>query len=148
MSINTKPIAEVPVIEELSEGDKLLVNSGGAAKQIDASKVGSGGGGGVIYTRVTSDQVEGTQIACQAYADAEMTTLLSYEECKSIIYGGGSIHLLLSTTDEGDIPSFVIPVMYMAVDEQKMIGALIVHMFLPQTIAFLLLACSDSVGFD
>lgn len=37
MSINFKKITDVPVITELTEGDTLLVNNGGAAKQIDAS---------------------------------------------------------------------------------------------------------------
>ena len=39
MSINFKPINEVPEIEALNEGDKLLVNSNGTARQIDAEKV-------------------------------------------------------------------------------------------------------------
>ena len=43
MSINFKKITEVTEITELSEGDKLIVNSNGAAKQIDASKIGGGG---------------------------------------------------------------------------------------------------------
>ena len=33
MAINFKPINAVPVTEELADGDMLLVNSGGTAKQ-------------------------------------------------------------------------------------------------------------------
>ncbi|MBP3427125.1 MAG: hypothetical protein J6M47_02550 [Clostridia bacterium] len=37
--MNFRPINEVPEIEALNEGDKLLVNSNGTARQIDAEKV-------------------------------------------------------------------------------------------------------------
>lgn len=37
--MNFRPINEVPEIEALTEGDKLLVNSNGTARQIDAEKV-------------------------------------------------------------------------------------------------------------
>ena len=42
--MNFKKITDVPVLEEILEGDMLVVNHGGTAAQIDASKVGGSGG--------------------------------------------------------------------------------------------------------
>lgn len=87
MSINFKPINEVPMIDEFSEGDTVLVNCGGTAKQIDASKVG-GGGGGIVYI---SSEFSGEMVYAPAYADSELTTQLTYEQGIALCSGGALI---------------------------------------------------------
>lgn len=88
MAINFKPINEVPVVEELAEGDMLLVNSGGAAKQIDASKVGGSGGGTIIYLKDFTPDDSGSNATAAPCKDAEMTQVLSTAELAVAIASG------------------------------------------------------------
>lgn len=75
MSIHFKPIQEVPFIDTLETGDKLLVNRNGAAHQIDAEKVG--GGRRILYINVTENGENGMMaIACQ---NPERTVPIAYE---------------------------------------------------------------------
>ena len=86
MAINFKPINEVPTIEALSDGDTLLVNSGGTAKQIDASLVGGSGGGTVIYIK---DYTEGTDMVTGSPCkDAELTQVMTTEELLAAFAAG------------------------------------------------------------
>lgn len=54
--MNLKPINEVPEIESLQEGDKILINSNGAAKQVAASKVGGLPTGGEPHQQLVTDK--------------------------------------------------------------------------------------------
>lgn len=54
--MNLKPINEVPEIESLQEGDKILVNSNGTAKQIAARKVGGLPTGGEPHQQLVTDK--------------------------------------------------------------------------------------------
>lgn len=56
--MNLKPINEVPEIDSLQEGDKILVNSNGLATQIAAEKVGGGGlpTGGAAHQQLVTDK--------------------------------------------------------------------------------------------
>lgn len=85
--MNLKPINEVPEVEALQEGDKILINSNGAAMQIAASKVGgSGGGVGAIYGAIQMDDNGDAFIT--AYADKEMTVSMTYAEGKAMAESG------------------------------------------------------------
>lgn len=103
MAINFKPINEVPTIEALAEGDKVLVNSGGTAKQIDASLVGGSGGGTVIYIK---DFTEGTDMMTGSPCkDAELTQVMTTEELLAAFAAGP---VVLSVT-MGDVPAWMHP---------------------------------------
>lgn len=103
MAINFKPINEVPTIEALSDGDTLLVNSGGTAKQIDASLVGGSGGGTVIYIK---DYTEGTDMVTGSPCkDAELTQVMTTEELLAAFAAGP---VVLSVTMDS-IPAWMHP---------------------------------------
>lgn len=83
--MNFKPIGEVPEVQALAEGDKLLVNSGGMAKQIDASKVGgSGGGSAPVYVQLGAELTE----PVMAYKDEAFTQPMTYDEGVAALLGG------------------------------------------------------------
>lgn len=87
--MNLKPINEVPEIESLQEGDKILVNSNGLAKQIAASKVGGRGGGmGTIYGTVQMLDETISSAMLVAYADKEMTKPMTYAEGLTMLESG------------------------------------------------------------
>lgn len=92
-NINLRPISELPEVESVSEGDKLLLNSNGEAKMIAASKVGgSGGGGGTVYLQaveIAEDLSEGT-IMC--YADEALTQPIDYETGKKLFMAGAGTY--------------------------------------------------------
>lgn len=103
MAINFKPINELPEIESVSEGDKLLVNSGGTAKQIDASKFaesgsGSGGGSAPAYLKSLDDEFADMP-AYAAYKDEGMTQMMTYAEGLAAAKGGAMWALKLSEED-------------------------------------------------
>ena len=103
MAINFKPINEVPTIEALAEGDKVLVNSGGTAKQINASLVGGSGGGTVIYIK---DFTEGTDTTTGSPCkDAELTQVMTTEELLAAFAAGP---VVLSVT-MGDVHAWMHP---------------------------------------
>ena len=113
MSLNFKKINEVPVVNEVQENDMLLLNSNGEAKQIPANKFstsGGGSGGGMIYgyDPVTSPE------AFQAFADAELTQPLTYEEGKALLIGGAAV---IVTTDATE--ARLQPLVVMLIDAQK-----------------------------
>jgi hypothetical protein len=112
MSINTKPITEVPVIEELSEGDKLLVNSGGAAKQIDASKVGGsgGGGGGIIYCMPMGGTEESLNVSCHKSASRNETDIMTFVEFAGLVSSGP---VSLAISEDGVLELYLTPMMIM-----------------------------------
>lgn len=96
MSFNFKPINEVPEIDAVSVGDKLLVNSNGAAKQIDASKIG-GGGGGTVYLNVLQTSEDFSEMVVQCYADEGLTMALDYETGKKLFMSGASAYVSIPT---------------------------------------------------
>lgn len=103
MAINFKPINEVPTIEALAEGDKVLVNSGGTAKQIDASLVGGSGGGTVIYIKDFTEDTD--MMAGSPCKDAELTQVMTTEELLAAFAAGP---VVLSVT-MGDVPAWMHP---------------------------------------
>lgn len=110
MSINFKPINEVPEITELAEGDKLLVNSGGTAKQIDASKVGGKGGGGSapIYAVMVGGDDESGAFGLLSYADADHTQMLTYDQGVEMLLG---VCTVVVDAEMAGVPSMIaIPV--------------------------------------
>lgn len=96
--MNLKPINEVPEVEALQEGDKILINSGGAAMQIAAEKVGGSGGGITTIYGALGTMGEGVFVAT-AYADKEMTKPLTFAEGKAILESG--MRLALSMAELG-----------------------------------------------
>lgn len=113
MALNFKKINEVPVVNEVQENDMLLLNSNGEAKQIPANKFstsGGGSGGGMIYGYDPTTAPE----AFQAFADAELTQPLTYEEGKTLLLGGAG---MIFTADETE--ARLQPLAVMLIDAQK-----------------------------
>jgi hypothetical protein len=96
-NINLRPISELPEVESISDGDKLLLNSNGEAKLIDASKVGGSGGGGTIYVEMIEVDETFDNAAFVCYADAEHTQQLTYEEGKKLLIAGAGVYGYAST---------------------------------------------------
>lgn len=122
MAINFKPINELPEIESVSAGDKLIVNSGGAAKQIDASKVGGGGSADIIYVDA-SGVGEGTTIQTVAYADKGMTAPMTYAQGMAALLAGNAI-MMVRESEDGEM--YMFPMLVQAMDEVKMAVAITV----------------------
>lgn len=123
MAINFKPINELPEIESVSAGDKLIVNSGGAAKQIDASKVGGSGGGSadIIYVDGSGFNLESQEFHAMAYADKDMTTPMTYAQGKAALLAGNAI-MMTGSGEEGE--TYMCPLMVQAVDDAKIAVAI------------------------
>ena len=119
MSINVKPINEVPVIDALSEGDKLLVNSNGSAKQIDASKVGgSGGGGGVIiYGAIVGMEGETLNVSCHKSAARTESDVMTFVEFAELVSSGP---MALAVSEDGVHEMYLIPMMLTPDSETSM----------------------------
>lgn len=137
MSLNFKKINEVPVVNEVQENDMLLLNSNGEAKQIPANKFstsGGGSGGGMIYgyDPVTSPE------AFQAFADAELTQPLTYEEGKNLLLGGAGI----ISRVEG-VEARIQPLTVMHIDEQKVAQAAVI---LSDAASGVLISFSNSIS--
>lgn len=90
MSNFLKPINNLPVAEAISEGDMILINSGGVAKQIYVSLVGGGGGMTVIYAKNVDDN--GSII--RAYKDADYTQEMTYAEGKKAFENGAILQMV------------------------------------------------------
>lgn len=144
MSINTKPITEVPVIEELSEGDKLLVNSGGAAKQIDASKVGGsgGGGGGIIYCLPIDGTEDNIFVSCHKSAARTESDIMTFVEFEELVSSGP---MALAISEDGVHEMYIIPMMLIPDSETSMAQGMI---FMVQSVANINFIFSDSTGLD
>ena len=145
MSVNIKPINEVPVVGAVAEGDKVLVNRSGAAVQIDASKVGGGGSaaGGVVYTDLNSVMGGESEVMLQAFADIEMTTPMDYETGKNILLGAGKLAQDFSAMLPGSV-AYLPPSMIVSGDEAKImqLGILVSA----DTFVNVVLVFSDSIG--
>ena len=132
MAINFKPINAVPVTEELADGDMLLVNSGGTAKQIAASKVGGGGGGTMIYIKDFSiGDEQATGIPCK---DAELTQVMSTAELLAAFDAGP---VAVKVAIEG-VGAWSTPFVTMQM------GAVMSYLMLGESIAVLVYLCSDT----
>lgn len=137
MSLNFKKINELPVLNEVKENDMLLLNSNGEAKQIPANKFstsGGGSGGGMIYGYAPDTSLE----AFQAFADAELTQPLTYEEGKTLLLGGAG---MFSTTDEAEVR--IQPLLVMFIDELKVAQASIL---LGETPSAVFISFSNSIS--
>ena len=137
MSLNFKKINEVPVVNEVQENDMLLLNSNGEAKQIPANKFstsGGGSGGGMIYGYAPDTSPE----AFQAFADAELTQPLTYEEGKNLLLGGAGI---ISGLEGMEVRIQPLCVIY--VDEQKVAQAVV---WLLEAATMVLISFSNSIS--
>ena len=137
MSNFLKPINTLPVAESVSEGDKILINSGGVAKQIDASLVGGGGGMTVIYAKPADDN--GTTV--MAYKDADYTQQMTYAEGKKAFENGA----LLILTENGMNAPFTVLMAQSLGEEAKAYAVITVMNVLKNTEATAVLF-SDSVA--
>lgn len=144
MSMNIKPINEVPFIENLSENDSLLVNSGGAAKQIAASKIVSSGGGGgsskPIYISLINSDLSDEIVMAAAYDDEAYTSLLTFEEGAERLLSG-SVIVADTGADEGVF--FLTPLFFQNVNEAK--ASMCLVMFDIEMPRRLIVSYSDSV---
>lgn len=114
--MNLKPINEVPEVETLQEGDKILINSNGAAKQIAANKLGGGGGMGTIYGELSPTD---DGVLFVAHADKELTVPMTYAEGKAMIeHGGVRICLDGSVMGMEDTWMYIVPAMIAPNDVQ------------------------------
>lgn len=120
--MNLKPINDVPEIESLQEGDKILVNSNGLAKQIAAEKVGGSGGGMGTFYGEPAPGPDNSGLMFTAYSDKELTVPMTYAEGKEMVENGG-MRLCMSAALMGDVNGwmYVIPAMVIPIDEQYMI---------------------------
>lgn len=131
MSFNFKPINEVPEIDAVSDGDKLLVNSNGAAKQIDANKIG-GSGGGTIYGKLTT----ATGNIVEVYADEDHNTQLAYEQAKQMFKGGA---VIFGTLD--GVSAIITPLAVILNDEARAFQMIVCI----EEIAQFTVICADSI---
>lgn len=143
MAINFKPINELPEIESVSAGDKLIVNSGGAAKQIDASKVGGSGGGSadIIYVDGSGFNPENQEFQAMAYADKEMTIPMTYAQGKAALLAGNAI-MMTNSGEEGE--AYMCPIMVQAVDNAKI--AIAFCFLISSTLGLMLMFSDTSEG--
>lgn len=145
MSVNIKPINDVPVVEEVTAGDKVLVNRSGAAVQIDASKVGGGGGaaGGVVYADIMGAlNGESSTGFVQAFVDIEMTTPMDYATGKNILLGAGKLAQDFSAMSVPGAIAYVVPTAIIDAAEEKGMQA---QVQMGPEPAMLLITFSDSV---
>lgn len=137
MALNFKKINEVPVVNEVQENDMLLLNSNGEAKQIPANKFstsGGGSGGGMIYGYDPDTSPE----AFQAFADAELTQPLTYEEGKTLLLGGAGIISGLA-----GMQVRIQPLLVMHVGEQKVVQAAVI---LSDAVSAVFISFADSIS--
>lgn len=106
MGINFKPVNELEEITKLAEGDKILVNSGGAARQIDVARVVLGGGGG---STLYADGNEDITTRMSVYADAELTQQLTYAQGVELMSGPFAIVMMV----DGAVMGVIMPPMWM-----------------------------------
>lgn len=109
-TMNLRPFANLPETDAIKEGDKVLVNQDGMAKQLDASKIG-GSGGGTIYgipTVATSGNI------VEVYADENHTTQLTYEQAMQMFKGGA---VIFGTLDS--VSAIITPLAVVLNDESR-----------------------------
>ena len=113
--MNFKKITDVPVLEEILEGDMLVVNHGGAAAQIDASKVGGSGGEllfPVFYVDGGSNPSDGDDVNYvngYVYSDYDCTQGVTFAEGLERLKKGCWV-CMRYTEDEFDHGQYVAPV--------------------------------------
>ena len=153
MSVNIKPINEVPVVEEVTAGDRVLVNRSGAAVQVPANALGGGSGGGggaaggaaggAVYVDLQSTMgEEGGEAIVQAFTDIEMTTPMDYETGKTILLGAGKLSQDFSAVTPGAVAYFT-PTGVMDIEEAKLMQAMV---SLDGTGFSFVIVFSDSIG--
>lgn len=88
-TMNLRPFVNLPETDAIREGDKVLVNQDGIAKQLDASKIGAGTGSRGLTIYVSLEELDSAEIVnANAYADKELTTQMIYDEVKEKAMGG------------------------------------------------------------
>ena len=137
MSNFLKPINTLPVAESVSEGDKILINSGGVAKQIDASLVGGGGGMTAIYAKPAVDN----ETAVMAYKDADYTQQMTYAEGKKAFENGAFLIL-----KENGMNAPLTVLMAYSLGEEAKVYAVITVMNVLQNTEVTAVLFSDSVA--
>ena len=136
MSNFLKPINTLPVAEAISEGDKILINSSGVAKQIDASIVGGGGGMTAIYAKPAVDN----ETAVMAYKDADYTQQMTYAEGKKAFENGAIL-----TLTEGGVNLPLTVLMAQSLGEEAKVYAVVTAINMLQNTEMTAVLFSDSV---
>lgn len=121
-TMNLRPFSNLPETDEIKEGDKVLVNQDGMAKQLDASKI-SGSGGGTVYGELT---VATSVNIVVVYADENHNTQLTYEQAMQMFKGGA---IIFGTLD--GVPAIVTPLAVVPNDEAR---------------AFQMIACVEEIA--
>lgn len=131
-TMNLRPFSNLPETDAIKEGDKVLVNQDGIAKQLDAGKIG-GSGGGTIYGELTTDTSGNIVVV---YADEDHNTQLTYEQAKQMFKGGAVIFGTLNS-----VSAIVTPLMVALSDEAK---AFQMIACVEDIVAFVVI-CADSI---
>lgn len=103
--MNFKKITDIPVLEEILEGDMLVVNHDGSAAQINASKVGGRGEGniGQILYVTFEPRTEGTRTV-EVYSDESRETMMTFQQGKNALL---TTHILCNNFE--DEITYIIP---------------------------------------
>ena len=112
--MNFKKITDIPVLEEILDGDMLVVNHGGAAAQIDASKVGGSGGsdnaGQVLYVGINDEALEGGgTVTGMAFIDSNFSTQPTAAEGFEILCANPRMLASIDSSPRVIVPSYVFP---------------------------------------
>ena len=104
-TMNLRPFSNLPETDAIKEGDKVLVNQDGMAKQLDANKLG--GSGGTIYGKPSIDD---SGIIFVVYADVNHNKQLTYEQTMQMFRAGAVIFGTLNGVTTIVTPLTVIPI--------------------------------------
>lgn len=96
-NISVRKFTDLPEAESIKDGDKVLINSDGEARQLAANKLG-GGGGEIIYLQVIGDPTfdeNGKLVNLQSYcyADEALQTQLTYAQGKNMLMHGATLYV-------------------------------------------------------
>ena len=92
-----KKITDVPIVENLADGDTLLLERAGESKRVPANKVG--GSGGIVIYAAEPEPGNFLPNMVPAYKTAELTEMYSYEEFTSALARGAAVSVRHPVTD-------------------------------------------------
>lgn len=131
-TMNLRPFSDLPETDAINEGDKVLVNQDGMAKQLDANKIG-GSGGGTIYGKLTT-ATSGNIV--EVYADEDHNTQLAYEQAKQMFKGGA---VIFGTVD--GVSAIITPLAVIPTDEARAFQMVVCV----EEIALFVVICADTI---